>query len=101
MIATPARITAAATSVRQEIGSPAIAQPRITATTGLTYAYVAAFAGVVERSRYTYAVKPTNEPNVTRYENPSADGSVTRWISNRASSPVTSAATRKTTPPVS
>ena len=42
MIATPARITTAAITVRAPIGSRAIAQPRNTATIGLTYAYVAA-----------------------------------------------------------
>jgi hypothetical protein len=38
MIATPARITAAAMRVRAVTGSPATAQPRNTATTGFTYA---------------------------------------------------------------
>ncbi len=44
--ATPATITAAANKVRRVSGSPASSQPRITATTGLTKAYVPARAGV-------------------------------------------------------
>jgi hypothetical protein len=36
MTITPAMITALATNIRAEIGSPAIAQPRNTATTGFT-----------------------------------------------------------------
>ena len=47
MMATPLRITPAATTVRAVTGSLASAQPRNTATTGFTYAYVDAFAAVV------------------------------------------------------
>ena len=45
IIATPARMIAAAATVRGVTDSPAIAQPRNTATSGFTYAYVDAFAG--------------------------------------------------------
>ena len=51
MIATPARMIAAATIVRDVTASWPIAQPRNTATTGFTYAYVAAFAALVCASR--------------------------------------------------
>ena len=51
MTATPPRMTAAATIVRDVTGSLANAQPRKTATTGLTYAYVAALAAEVCASR--------------------------------------------------
>src|SRR5260221_94863 len=47
MIATPDRMMAAAASVRSVTDSWPITQPRNTATTGLTYAYVDAFAAVV------------------------------------------------------
>ena len=51
MIATPARMIAAAMIVRDVTDSCPIAQPRNTATTGFTYAYVAAFAALVCASR--------------------------------------------------
>ena len=51
MIATPARMTAAATTVRTEMGSFANAHPSNTAITGFTYAYVAAFAALTAPSR--------------------------------------------------
>ena len=51
MIATPARMIAAATIVRDVTFSWPIAQPRNTATTGFTYAYVEALAALVCASR--------------------------------------------------
>jgi len=42
---------AAATSVRAVIDSPAIAHPNTSATTGFTYAYVDALAGLTSFSK--------------------------------------------------
>jgi hypothetical protein len=50
MIATAPTMIALATSVRAVIGSAASAQPRKTATTGLTKAYVETSAGGTFRS---------------------------------------------------
>ena len=57
---------AAAMSIRNVSGSLASNQPRNTATTGFTYAYVAARAGETLRSNQLYAVKPTNDPNTSK-----------------------------------
>ena len=59
-IAPPARIGTVMASDR-------ISQPRKTATTGLTKAYVATSEMGAAPSTQTYAVKATTEPNVTRY----------------------------------
>ena len=47
---------APATIVRGSSGSPRMSQPRKTATTGLTYAYVATSEIGATRSSQTYAV---------------------------------------------
>src|SRR5271155_3032444 len=47
--------------------SPSSIAPRITATTGFTYAYVATLATGTCSSSHTNAVYPTREPKVTRY----------------------------------
>src|SRR5215467_8931365 len=99
-MATPVRMIAAAASVRDVIDSPAIAQPRKTATSGLTYAYVDAFAGLTVRSRKMYAVNPTREPNETRYSHPTHDWPVTRASCSCDGSPrATPMAMRPTLPP--
>ena len=56
----------AAIIIRDVIGSLANNQPNNTATTGLTYAYVAARAAVTLRNNQLYAVNATSEPNTVR-----------------------------------
>src|SRR5437870_8191120 len=67
MTTTAAIIIPAATIVPIVTASPASDQPRKTATTGLTYAYVETFAAVVTRSNQMYAVNATSEPKNIKY----------------------------------
>src|SRR5712671_4019071 len=74
VISATAQITiAAATAVRADSLSPAIAHPRSTATIGLTYAYVPRCAGETLSSSQMYDVKPSSDPNVIRYARPMAE----------------------------
>ena len=53
---------AAATSIRGVNDSPATSQPRKTATTGFTYAYVETRDGGQTRSSHMYALRATMDP---------------------------------------
>ena len=64
--ATAPTITAPATSVRGSSGSLRIAVPRITATTGLTYAYVAIQGSGATRRSHPYTVNASRLPITVR-----------------------------------
>src|SRR5262245_54499714 len=85
--ATAPTITAAAMKTRVVSSSPASAQPRNTATIGLTYAYVETRDAVATRRSHRYAEKPTSEPNTKRYAVATMDLVETALGSNRESSP--------------
>jgi len=53
---------AAATNSRAVMGSPRISHPSVTATTGLTYAYVETNDVRTLRSSHRYALNPTDDP---------------------------------------
>src|SRR6185503_2291598 len=65
--ATEAKTAPAATNIRGDMVSPKTAQPRKTATTGFTYAYVATSDGGFTESSHTYAVNATIDPKTARY----------------------------------
>src|SRR5690349_21311540 len=66
-MATAPTTTAPPTRIPGVTSSERISQPRNTATTGFTYAYVATSEIGATLSTQTYAVNATTEPNVTRY----------------------------------
>src|SRR4029077_19761376 len=63
---TAVRMTAAAVTVRSVMLSPAINQPRNSATTGFTNAYVATRAAVLFCKIYRYALNPIPDPKAIR-----------------------------------
>src|SRR5687768_10842900 len=66
IIATAAIMITDATSVRGPMGSSKRSQPRNTATTGFTYAYVATRAGVLCFMSQTKVEKPISDPAMIR-----------------------------------
>jgi hypothetical protein len=94
---TAATIDAPATIVDQPIVSFRKMVPRITATTGLTNAYVATTEIRTFLSSHAYAENATSEPTRTRYAN-----AITGFVENDdawmsfASPPISPAAARKT-----
>ena len=96
MSATAPTTAAPAINVCSVISSPRRIQARITATTGLTYAYVATSEIGAARRSQTYALNPMNVPATMRY--PSAS---TPSVVNRASpsSPSATDTIASSTPP--
>ena len=78
-----------ATISRPVTGSPANAQPKIIATTGLMYVYVETSVGAAFRKSHIYALYATIEPNTIKNNNAKSADVVTRAASTFAHSPMT------------
>src|SRR3984957_5458029 len=66
MSATLETMSAVPSSIRVVMTSPAKKTPRATATTGLTYAWLATRGAGMRPSSHTNALKPKSEPAITR-----------------------------------
>ena len=97
--ATEPTMIAAATNIRGVTGSPATSQPSNTATTGFTYAYVAARAGGTFRSNQLYAVKATIEPKTIKYASAPMELQEVPLRFSFPKSPVIEASSRRRKPP--
>src|SRR4051812_46934459 len=100
-ITTPATITAMAATVRPVSGSWANPQPRSTATTGFTYAYVATRVGAQLPSSHAYALNATIDPKMLRYATAAIAPASIAAQRSRAPSPETRPAARRTAPATS
>ena len=89
---------AAARNSRAVRGSPRISHPSVTATTGLTYAYVETNDVRTFRRSHRYALNPTKDPARINQASPIHDWVEMAETCNRWSSPVV-IATKKMTPP--
>ena len=75
--------------------------PRITAPTGVTYAYVETSDVRALRSNQRYDVNPSHEPNTIRYASARTEARENVDVSIRPNSPATALRTMRMTPAAS
>src|SRR4051794_6012419 len=101
MVATDNTISSAPARIVSVTFSPRISQPRNTAITGFTYAYVDTFEIGACWSSQTYAVNAISEPTTTREAKASSESDEKPPRSADLASPRASPAITEVTPPAS
>ena len=101
MMMTDPIMIALATAMRAFNTSPANNQPRKTATTGFTYAYVENSDTGALWINQPYATNPTSDPNVMRYSSPHHERIETSPKLNPFNSPVATLTMNSDTEPAS